>query len=183
MEPGPRSEIPWPRAPTHRLDETGVVMVTAGTYRKAPLFTDGPKLRMLHRALLELSSQHGWRLEAWAVFSNHYHFIAAPPDDPSGLAVFLRELHSRTAAALNRHDGVTGRKVWHNYWDTHLTILGSYFARLNYVHNNPVKHGLVAVANQYPYGSAAWFERVATPAQVKTIYSVKTDRVTVEDDF
>jgi len=35
---------------------------------------------------------------------------------------------------------------------------------------------------RYPYGSAAWFERVATPAQVKTIHSVETDRVSVEDD-
>ena len=31
--------------------------------------------------------------------------------------------------------------------------------------------------------SAAWFERTATPAQVKTIYGLKIDRVHVEDDF
>jgi len=41
----------------------------------------------------------------------------------------------------------------------------------------------VRVANQYPWCSAAWFERVASPAQVKTIYSFKTDQVKVEDDF
>jgi len=46
-----------------------------------------------------------------------------------------------------------------------------------------VKHGLVAVANQYRWCSAAWFEQVASPAQVKTIYSFKTDRVNVIDDF
>jgi putative transposase len=51
------------------------------------------------------------------------------------------------------------------------------------VHRNPVKHGLVPVANQYPWCSAAWFERTASPAQVKTIYNFKTDRLNVEDDF
>ena len=51
------------------------------------------------------------------------------------------------------------------------------------MHQNAVKHGLVRVANQYPWCSAAWFERVASPAQVKTIYSFKTDQVKVEDDF
>lgn len=59
----------------------------------------------------------------------------------------------------------------------------SYFARLNYVHQNPVRHGLVLVANQYPYSSAAWLERTATPAQVKTIYAFKIDRIPVPDDF
>jgi putative transposase len=64
-----------------------------------------------------------------------------------------------------------------------LTSERSYLARLNYVHQNPVKHGLVAVANQYPHGSAAWFERTASPAQVKTLYSSKTDRLNIQDDF
>jgi len=54
---------------------------------------------------------------------------------------------------------------------------------LNYVHQNAVKHKLVPVANQYPWCSAAWFEREASPAQVNTIYGFKIDRVKVEDDF
>ena len=151
----PYSKLPWPHAPAHRLAVAGIVMVTAGTYRKEPFFADGARLRMLHAALLTIADRHGWHLEAWAVFPNHYHFIAASPDDPKPLTSFLRELHSRTAIALNRHDHATGRNVWHNYWDTLLTNEGSYFARLNYVHQNPVKHGLVSVANQYPHGSAA----------------------------
>ena len=84
---------------------------------------------------------------------------------------------------LNKLDGVQGRKVWHNFWDTRLTHQYSYLARLNYVHQNAVRHGLVPVANQYKWCSAAWFERSASPAQVKTIYSFKIDAVKVEDDF
>jgi putative transposase len=76
-----------------------------------------------------------------------------------------------------------GRQVWHNFWDTKLTYEKSYRARLNYVHQNPVKHGLVSVASHYPWCSAAWFERTATPAQVKTIYAFKTNRLKVCDDF
>jgi putative transposase len=41
----------------------------------------------------------------------------------------------------------------------------------------------VLVANQYPWCSAAWFERTATPAQVKTIYSFKTDQLETYDDY
>jgi len=46
-----------------------------------------------------------------------------------------------------------------------------------------VKHGLVPVANLYPWGSARWFERTATPAQIKTIYKFKNSQIKVPDDF
>ncbi len=80
-------------------------------------------------------------------------------------------------------DGSLGRTVWHNYWDSKITFEKSYWARLNYVHQNAVKHGLVAVANRYRWCSAAWLERIAPPAHVQTVYSFKTDRVKVTDDF
>jgi putative transposase len=87
-------------------------------------------------------------LEAWAVFSNHYHFVAHNEADSVPLANLIRRLHSRSAVALNKLKNTPGRRVWFNYWDTQLTYQRSYLARLNYVHQNPVKHGLLPVANQ-----------------------------------
>src|ERR1041384_1984243 len=95
----------------------------------------------------------------------------------------LSVLHTRTAGWLNRVDRTPERMVWYNFWDTKLTYQKSYLARLNYVHQNAVKHGLVPVANQYPWCSAGWFERVASPAMVQSIYRFKIDRLSVTDDF
>jgi len=75
------------------------------------------------------------------------------------------------------------RRVWLNLRVAWCVYPRSYFARLNYTHQNPVKHGLVPLANQYPWCSAAWFERTASPAQVKTIYRFNTDKLQVPDDF
>jgi putative transposase len=95
----------------------------------------------------------------------------------------MLHLHADSARELNRADGTIGRTVWFNFWDTKLTYERSYLARLNYVHQNPVKHGLVVKANQYRWCFAAWFERVASPAIVKTIYSFKTDKLNIHDEF
>jgi putative transposase len=95
----------------------------------------------------------------------------------------LGVLHARTTGWINRLDKTSGRKVWHNFWDTRLTYQKSYLARLNYVHQNAVKHGLVLVANQYRRCSARWFEGVAAPALVQSIYRFKTDGLSVSDDF
>ena len=175
----------WPHAPIHRLDGSGVFMVTSATIYKKHLFNSSDKLTLLENKLLKLSRDYDWQLEAWAVFSNHYHFIARGQDQtkPDSLKKMLKHLHNETSIELNRLDSAVGRSVWYNFWDTKLTFEKSYLARLNYVHQNPVKHGMVVLACQYNWCSAAWFERVAAPATVKTIYSFKTDSVKVVDDF
>jgi len=92
-------------------------------------------------------------------------------------------LHTKSAIALNQLDETSGREVWYNFWDKKLTYERSYLARLNYVHQNPVKHGLVVRANQYEWCSASWFERTASLSIVKTIYSFKTDKLRIDDDY
>ena len=49
--------------------------------------------------------------------------------------------------------------------------------------NNHYHHGIVARAADYPWCSAAWFEREATTAFVNTINGFKIDQVKVRDDF
>ncbi len=179
-------KTPWPHAPTHQLGTRGAYFVTVGTYRKEHHFRGARRLRVLQRGLLTVARDFGWRLEAWAIFSNHYHFIAHAPataDDGSSLSQMLGVLHTKTARWVDKLDGAPNRKVWHNYRETLLTFERSYLARLNYVHQNAVRHGLVAVANQYPWCSAAWFERVASPAQVRSIYRFKVDTVAVFDEY
>jgi putative transposase len=141
---------------------------------------------VLQRGLLKLTAKFGWQLEAWAIFSNHYHFVAQTPstlEGPKTLFSMVKGLHQKTASWINRLDQSPSRKIWHNYWDTQLHFQRSYLARLNYVHHNPVKHQLVTTANQYPWCSAQWFERTASASQVKSVYRFKIDRVHVLDDF
>ena len=161
-------------------------MVTAGTYHKLHHFRGAERLGVLHRGLLAVARDFQWQLEAWAVFSNHYHFVGRPDyalPDARNLSDMLSVLHAKTAGWINRLDASPGRKVWFNFRETKLTYEKSYLARLNYVHQNPVHHELVPVARDYPWCSAGWFERVASDAMIKTIYGFKTDRLNVMDDF
>jgi len=181
---GALHKTPWPHAPLHRLSQNGTFFVTAGTYLKQHHFHGKARLAVLHRGLLTVARDFGWRLEAWAVFSNHYHFVAhSPSAGAETLSPMLGRLHEKLAKWVNQLDNAEGRQVWFNYRETRLTYEKSYLARLNYTHHNAVKHKLVPVANQYPRCSAAWFERTASAAQVKTIYSFKTDTLQVHDEY
>ena len=110
----------WPHAPVHRLADTGAYMVTAGTYGKAHHLRDAQRLDLVLNALLETAAEFGWLLQAWAIMSNHYHFLATSPGEPKSLTEFIRKLHAQTSRRLNKLDSVTGRRVWYQFFDSHI---------------------------------------------------------------
>jgi putative transposase len=123
------------------------------------------------------------RLAAPISFPNHYHLVITFENTMPTHLDFVRHSHRELALQLNRLDGVAGRRVTYEFWDSHMTFERSWLARLNYVDQNAVKHGLVPVANQYPWCSAPWFETNGRSAFVKSVYSFKTNRIKVPDDF
>ena len=158
-------------------------MVTSGTYLKRPWFRGTDRLRFLCDALLRWAGEYEWNLQAWAVFADHYHFVAVSPTRSENLGDFIKKLHSDTAVAVNELDGAKGRQVWYQYRETKLTFQKSYFARLSYVHRNAVHHKLVGEPSLYPWCSAGWLQRRATTAFYKTIMRFGIERLNVPDDF
>ena len=176
----------WPHAPPHRLAGAGVYFVTARTRDGHHLLDSPAKRDCFQAALFDLATKYGWRLEAWAILSNHYHLVGhSPPSSTGGatnLSTFLRHLHGAATRDINRLDGTPGcSRRWQNFRETHLTLPRGYLARLNDVHRNPVHHKLVPLATQWPWCSAAAFKAAASPAWVKTISSFRYDQIARED--
>jgi putative transposase len=174
---------PWHHRPIHVFTPDTMYMVTAGTLAREHLFRAKDSLRMLEGTLLEVYAFYSWNVQAWAVLANHYHIIAQSPGDGKSLKPMIQRIHSQTARLLNKQDNTPGRRVWFQYWDTCLTYENSYYPRLNYVHNNPLKHGLANRSEDYPYCSATWFRERADPAFRKKVESYRYDRLDIEDDF
>ena len=172
----------WPHSPAHRLNLPGTYIVTGGTYGKLSFFNTPTLLTYLTNLLLDLAEAHGWTLQAWAIFANHYHFMGESPR-PQSLRRLTKELHGISAREINLRQSQPGRKVWFQYWDSQITFHRSFLARLNYVHQNPVYHRVVRSASQYAWCSAGWFERKASPAFVKTVRSFPTDQLAIPDEF
>jgi len=176
----------WHHAPVHRLGGRGAYMVTAATLHKESRLDTPERLTAFLAILFDHADRFGWRLQAWAVLGNHYHWIGLSPEgeeDARSIKALVAQTHERSAKSLNHEDGTPGRKVWHNYWESHITFETSYYARLKYVHDNPAHHGVVPDASTYRWCSRAWLERTATPAFVRQLDGFKTDMLKVPDDF
>ena len=173
----------WPHTPIHLFERTGLYMVTGATYKKDLIFKRTDDLTALQELLFELAEYYKWDLQAWALFANHYHFLAYSPNNPNSLKTFVTHLHSTSARNINQKYGTTGRMIWYQYWDSHITFPKSYYARLNYVMQNPVKHKLVTLAEEYPWCSAYWFSQNASLQHQKTVKSFKINHVQILDEF
>jgi putative transposase len=134
----------------------------------------------MQERLFDTVRRYEFDLHSWSFFSNHYHLILRT-ETGQKLRQLLSDFHSGSARELNKQDGTPGRKVWFQFWDTELTTQGSYMARLRYVQENAVHHGLVLRADHYPWCSAKWFQDTATAAFRKAIANMKMDRVTVKE--
>jgi putative transposase len=88
------------------------------------------------------------------------------------LPSIIRDIHKFTALWINKHDGMPGRKIWFNYWDKCITFEKSYFARLNYLWYNPIKHDICKNAEDYLFGSfrSRYFEEQDYIENLKSEY-------------
>lgn len=173
----------WPHAPPHEFTPGGTYVITAATLHRKRLFNTDDKLELLCNTTLDLAADYTLNLQAWAFFANHYHLVAAFENTNASHGAFIRHLHRTLAVRLNRIDKVPARQVMYQFWDTQLTFEKSWLARLNYVHQNAVHHGLVRTAADYRWCSARWFETNARSGFVNSVYSFKIDRVNMPDDF
>jgi putative transposase len=169
--------------PPHYFVPNAMYMITGVILHKQHLLSEDKRKVFFLRTLFERAELFTWNLEAWSVLNNHYHFIAQAPEDSTTLAKLIQQVHSITAIQINRWDNINGRQVWQNYWDTCITYEKSYLARLRYIHENPVKHGLVENSIDYPFCSYKWFIEQGDNDMKEQVVNQPIDQINVFDDF
>lgn len=169
--------------PPHYFLPNAMYMVTGAILHKQHLLSDDNLKGFVLQILFERASLLNWNLQAWAILNNHYHFIAEAPENSKTLPKLIQQFHSITAIEINKQNHTSGRQVWFNYWDTCLTYEKSYLARLRYVHENPVKHGLAENAIDYQFCGYRWFLENGDNELKEQVLNQPIDKIKVEDDF
>jgi putative transposase len=127
-------------APAHLFLSDYCYFVTAGTYERKPYFDVDAKKELLFDTICEMLGEDLSGLHAWVILSNHYHVLVTLKD-AFRLPEIIRKIHSKSAVLLNKLSQRPGRKVWYQYWDECIRDEKDFYAKLNYIHWNPVKHG------------------------------------------
>jgi putative transposase len=136
-----------------RVVATGVAhhVTQRGNGRRVIFDTDSD--RFVYRGLLgEFSRKRRLTILGYCLMPNHIHLIVVPHATDS-MAVTLREVHGRYAAYLNSRQTVTGH-VWQGRYYSCPMDEHHLWAALRYVERNPVRAGMVGIAELYPWSSA-----------------------------
>jgi putative transposase len=126
--------------------------VTQRGNRQADVFIDAEDRRKYLSSLDNFTRKYGLEVLAYCLMTNHVHLVVVPVAANS-LGNSLRDTHTIYAAHMNRKEGFTGH-LWQGRFfscvldDTHL------WTAVRYVERNPLRAGMVARAEDYPWSSA-----------------------------
>jgi putative transposase len=166
----------------YRINNEGVAhFITSTIVEWLPVFTTTACCNILVHSFEYCRQQKGLRVHAWVILDNHFHVIVSGPQ----LARTLADLKKFTARQILHQLKVEGRE-WllnqlayfcanhkressHQIWQegVHPQSIASdemMLQKLEYLHNNPVKRGLVASPEHWCYSSAHEWLRGANPA-------------------
>lgn len=146
--------LPW-HGPPHHVGESGQYLLTAACYEHHPIIgMTAARMADFESKLLDTLGRHARETSAWAILPNHYHTLVIAPDI-AGLLKAIGQLHGRMSFEWNREDNRRGRQVWCRTAETAIKSERHFWATLNYVMNNPVRHGYAKRWHDWPYSSAA----------------------------
>jgi putative transposase len=145
--------LPW-HSPPHYEADTEYYLITAACYEHRHVVgASDQRMAEFEKELVDSTTSHVRQLFAWIVLPNHYHMLVHTLPIER-LLKELGQLHGRTSHRWNGEDDLRGRKVWCNAAETAMKSEGHFWASMNYVLHNAVRHGYVQRWQQWPFSNA-----------------------------
>ena len=131
-----------------------VFFTTHVTYNRLPILRGYEPL--LIGCLKRAASNGLIDVIAWAILADHFHLIFEPVQ--IGLSRSMQRLKNSFSTLLRKQLGMKSGRIWQlRFWDHVIRDEIDLNRHIDYVHYNPVKHGLVSTPFDYPYTSLPEF--------------------------
>ncbi|NQU30503.1 MAG: transposase [Anaerolineae bacterium] len=154
-----RKEQGYPlHSPPHPFREAGIYLITAANYEHKHIMDSSERRTDFEHLLLKSFQKEKAEIIGWVILLNHYHLLLNV-ETLEIVSVLLQHIHGSTSFQWNKQDGLTGkRKVWYRFSDRMMRSEKHLQQTLNYIHHNPVKHGLTEDAFEWPWSSLLCYE-------------------------
>ena len=145
--------------------EGGYYFFTVITYKRRPFLVSELARHHLRRAFEKIRTKRYFETIAFCLLPEHLHCIWKLPEDDCDYSTrwsiikrdfttnYLkeagRELQQSKSRLKHRHRG-----IWHKrFWEHHIRDERDLKNHVNYIHYNPVKHGLVKDIDEWPWST------------------------------
>lgn len=149
-----------------RTNITGTTyFFTVVTFRRQAFLCDKPVRNALRNAVLETRAVHPFTVDGWVLLPDHLHCIwTLPPGDAAfgkRWAMIKRAVTKACGASLVREEWMNNSMRRRNestswqrrFWEHAIRDEADFAKHMDYVHYNPVKHGLVQQVKDWPFST------------------------------
>ena len=116
------------------------------------VFLQAADFQTMSALLFENARKYQVAVHAYVLMENHFHLLLTPADT-AGLAQLMQALGRSYVRFFNRASGRTGTLWEGRYRSTILQPEKYLLACMAYIEQNPVRSGLVAQPDEYPWSS------------------------------
>ncbi len=115
----------------------------------------------LRSVVKSVRQRHPFKIHGWVVLPDHLHCILELPPGDADYATRWRLIKMEFSNAIPRTERLSAvrvrrgeRGIWQRrYWEHLIRDERDFSAHMDYVHINPVKHGLVGRVADWPYST------------------------------
>lgn len=137
---------------------------TVVTYMRQPILCLADSIGALEEATLEVQRDKPFGIKAWVVLPDHLHTVWELPEGDSDYSTrwslikkgFTRRVKGRHEAPALSTSRIKRREaaVWQRrFWEHQIRDKADYRGHVEYIHYNPVRHGLVHSPGDWEYSS------------------------------
>lgn len=138
------------RKPRIQFEGAFYHIIVRGNQRQAIFLDDNDRRSYLER-LKKYKTECGFVLYAYVLMTNHIHLLIETPKDP--ISRIMQRINFTYTQYFNKRHGKVGH-LFQGRYKSYLCEKDSYLLSLvRYIHNNPVRAGLVGEAGGYEWSS------------------------------
>ncbi|GAX61831.1 transposase and inactivated derivatives [Candidatus Scalindua japonica] len=143
----------------------GTFFFTVVTFNRQRFLTQLESRNILHEVINEVKRKYPFKIDSWVLLPEHLHCIWSLPEGDSDFSkrwgLIKAWFSKRTKGFLYKDEWMTNSKrkyrestIWQRrFWEHMVRDEDDFNKHMNYVHFNPVKHGLVKSVNDWPYST------------------------------
>lgn len=148
----------------------GTYFFTVVTFRRRKFLCEPENVELLRAAFRTVKAEHPFTIDAFVLLPNHLHCIwTLPPGDwnysmrwnviKNFFTNHCSDMYKLPPSPSQQHK--RAQTVWQpRYWEHQIRDERDFEKHCDYIHWNPVKHGLVSRVADWPYSSFHRFVRL-----------------------
>ena len=133
---------------THQL-----YFITSVIENREPILINENYAQILLRFLDQYSKKFSTGIIAFVVLPDHMHLLISPKTNRYSISDFMKSVKGKSAIEINKITGRKGRLWQHQFLDHVVRSNEDYRVHIEYIHYNPIKHGLCDEPEDYRWSS------------------------------